>query len=212
VSATSRPAPVRRRNGRTERTRRALTEAALSLFVEQGYDATTVDQIAAAAGVGQRTFFHHFATKEAVLFGGYEERLREVTAGFRDAARDGTLWDGLYGATISLVNAIETQRDLFLVRGRLYRETPNLRATMLRVNEDWIDNITQIVAERLRLDPETNVGPRLAATVANGANRVAIDLWTASSGQLDLATLAQQAFVTIRPTIDEIERAAGAVR
>ena len=212
MSATSRPTPVRRRNGRTERTRRALTEAALSLFVEQGYDATTVDQIAAAAGVGQRTFFHHFATKEAVLFGGYEERLREVTSGFRDAARFGTLWDGLYGATISLVHAIESQRDLFLVRGRLYRETPNLRATMLRVNEDWIDNITQIVAERLHLDPDTNVGPRLAATVANGANRVAIDLWTASSGQLDLGTLAHQAFTTIRPTIDAIERTAGAPR
>jgi AcrR family transcriptional regulator len=205
MSATTPPAPARRRNGRTERTRRALTDGALRLFLEQGYDATTVDQIAAEAGVGQRTFFHHFATKEAVLFGGYEDRLREVTAGFREAARSGTLWDGLYGATMSLVKAMEAQHELFLVRGRLYRETPSLRATMLRVNEDWIDSITQIVAELLRLDPGADVAPRLAATVANGANRVAIDLWTASAGQLDLATLAQQAFRAIKPTIDAIE-------
>jgi hypothetical protein len=109
---------------------------------------------------------------------------------------------------MSLVKAMEAQHELFLVRGRLYRETPNLRATMLRLNEDWIDNITQIVAERLDVDPHANVGPRLAATVANGANRVAIDLWTASAGQLDLGTLADQAFRAIKPTIDAIEHTA----
>ena len=68
MSAMSRPAPVRRRNGRTERTRRALTEAALSLFVEQGYDATTTAQIADAAEVSSSTFFKYFPTKADVVF------------------------------------------------------------------------------------------------------------------------------------------------
>ncbi len=52
---------------RLERTRARLRQAALELFLAQGYDATTVDQIAAAAGVTQMTFFRHFPTKESAL-------------------------------------------------------------------------------------------------------------------------------------------------
>jgi AcrR family transcriptional regulator len=207
MSATdTRPAKPRR-DVRTERTRRALTDAALRLFTAQGFDDTTVDQIAAEVGVTQRTFFHHFPNKEAVLFGGYEERFAEATMAFRSATRSGSLWDGLHAATASLVAAIAEQRELFLVRGRLYRDTPALRATMLRLNEDWIDNVTLVVARRLGTDPRTDVGPRLAATIANGANRVAIDLWTASGGTLDLATLSEQTFGAIRPAVDAVEAA-----
>jgi AcrR family transcriptional regulator len=49
-------------------TRTKIAEAALALFVRQGYTKTTVDQIAGAAGVGRRTVFRHFPTKEAILF------------------------------------------------------------------------------------------------------------------------------------------------
>ncbi len=52
---------------RLDRTRARLRNAALDLFLAQGYDATTVDQIAAAAGVSQMTFFRHFPTKESAL-------------------------------------------------------------------------------------------------------------------------------------------------
>lgn len=208
MSTPDAPRATPRRDARTERTRRALTDAALRLFAAHGFETTTVDQIAAEVGVTQRTFFHHFPTKEAVLFGGYEDRLQEATAAFRSSVRSGTLADGLQAATTAIVSAMETQRDLFLVRGRLYRETPALRATMLRLNEDWIDSVTLVVAERLGVDPDTEVGPRLAATVANGANRVAIDLWTGSGGTLDLTTLAHDAFRSIRPALDAIDRAA----
>ncbi len=203
TTATEHAAP--RRDGRTERTHRALTVAAIRRFSEQGYDATTVDQIAAEAGVTQRTYFHHFPTKEAVLFGGYEARLHDTTEAFRTAVRSGSLAEGLHAATSALVAAIETQRDLFLLRGRLYRETPALRATMLRLNEDWIDNVTLVVADELEIDPTTDVAARLAATVANSANRVAIDLWTASGGTLDLATLARDSVDAIRPALDAID-------
>ena len=54
-------------------TRRALQQAALSLFAERGYEETTVADIAARAEVGLRTFFVHFPTKEDVLFDGSHE-------------------------------------------------------------------------------------------------------------------------------------------
>ncbi|MDT3446397.1 MULTISPECIES: TetR/AcrR family transcriptional regulator [unclassified Pseudofrankia] len=57
---------VRERN--PEAKRRRIADAALDLFQRQGYAETTIDQIAAAAQVGRRTVFHHFPTKEAILF------------------------------------------------------------------------------------------------------------------------------------------------
>ena len=53
-----------------EGTSARLSEAALELFASQGFDATTVEQIAAKAGVTARTFFRHFTDKEEVLFSG----------------------------------------------------------------------------------------------------------------------------------------------
>lgn len=53
--------------GRSEETRERLRAAALALFVERGFDATTVNEVAAAAGVSHMTFFRHFATKEDVV-------------------------------------------------------------------------------------------------------------------------------------------------
>jgi AcrR family transcriptional regulator len=66
------------RDRRTDVTRARIAEAALKLFADQGYADTTIDQIADAAGVGRRTVFRHFATKEAILFDHFRVR-REVT-------------------------------------------------------------------------------------------------------------------------------------
>ena len=60
---------------RRERTREALREAALRRFVADGYDATTIADIAADVGVTTRTFYRYFASKDEVLFADYEARL-----------------------------------------------------------------------------------------------------------------------------------------
>ncbi|MDG5485967.1 TetR/AcrR family transcriptional regulator [Mycolicibacterium gadium] len=193
------------RRMRGQRNREALITAAVELFETHGYDATTVDQIAAAAGVAPRTYFHHFATKEDILFDGYVERLDEATRRFR-TSRSTTLWEALSETSAAVAEAIAAQPEIFVVRARMYASHPALRATRLRINEDWIDQMTREVARWLDADAESDLRPRLAATVVNGANRAAIDTWVAGDGRGDLMAIMSQAVVLLRPSINRIER------
>ena len=75
------PIPVRERTRRT--VRGELAQLAVGLFVEKGYDETTIDDLAAAAGMSKRTFFRYFASKEELVMGKYEffgEQLAEDLA------------------------------------------------------------------------------------------------------------------------------------
>jgi AcrR family transcriptional regulator len=195
------------RRARGMRNRQALIGAALDLFVTQGYDTTTIEQISAAAGVAPRTFFHHFATKDDILFDGYAERLEEATRRFR-ASRSTSLWGALAEASSAVAEAIIEAPEIFVVRARMYHRVAALRATMLRINEDWIDQLTAEVARWLNCDVATDLRPRLAATLINGANRAAIDVWVAGGGERDLAELMAQAARSVRPSITAIERTA----
>src|SRR5689334_1631678 len=96
------------RRARGLRNRQALINSAIELFTTQGYDVTTIEQISAAAGVAPRTFFHHFATKDDILFAGYADRLEEAARRFR-AARSNSLWNALAEASTAVAEAIIEQ-------------------------------------------------------------------------------------------------------
>jgi AcrR family transcriptional regulator len=195
------------RRARGLRNRQALIHAAVELFSTHGFEATTVEQISAAAGVAPRTFFHHFATKEDILFDGYAERLQEATRRFR-AARSDSLWDALAEASSAVAHAIIEQPEVFVIRAKMYQRVPALRATMLRLNEDWIDQLTGEVARFLNTDVESDLRPRLAATLINGANRAAIDVWVGGGGHANLPELMAESVELVRLSIAAIERTA----
>jgi len=199
------------RRARGQRNREALIASAIELFTANGYEQTTVEQISEAAGVAPRTFFHHFTAKDDILFHGYADRLEEATRRFR-ASRSGSLWNALAKASEAVATAISETPDIFLVRATMYGSLPALRATMLRINDDWIDQMTIEVARWLGADADLDVRPRLAATVINGANRAAIDLWVAGGGKGDLIAMMAEAVKLMRPSINSIEREAKQAR
>ncbi|OBI85704.1 TetR/AcrR family transcriptional regulator [Mycobacterium asiaticum] len=198
------------RRARGLRNRQALIQAAIELFTAHGYESVTIEQISAVAGVAPRTFFHHFAAKEDILFDGYAERLEEATRRFRAAAcqSSNSLWDALADASSAVAQAIAESPEIFLARARMYHSMPALRATMLRINEDWIDQLTAEVARWLNSDSAADLRPRLAATLINSANRAAIDVWVAGGGKADLRRLMADSVELLRPSVAAIEQAA----
>jgi AcrR family transcriptional regulator len=194
---------------RRDRTRRALMSAALDLFGDKGYDASTIEEITHAADVSPRTFFHHFASKEEVLFGGHRERRDDVLAALRSRIDTQPVASAVCDALLEVVDAFEADPAFFRRRAKLYASEPTLRSAVLRLNDRLIEDMTEVISERLGLAARTSLAPRLIATLANGALRSAIDTWVAAGGRNDLRTLAVHALTIVRPTIERAAKRAG---
>lgn len=108
-------------------TRERLIAAAFELFEQQGYDATTIDQIAAGAGVGRTTFFRNFAGKEDVLFPHHDDVLREVDARLATATPT--------SRSSALREAARIVLDHYLAEGNTARRRYRLTSTVPAVRE-----------------------------------------------------------------------------
>jgi AcrR family transcriptional regulator len=178
-----------------------MMQAALRLFAERGYDATTIEDITDAADVAPRTFFHYFASKDDVLFGGHEDRRAALIERFREAHAERPLAEALREALLTIVEAFDEDPDFFLERARLYNKWPPLRSAVLRVNDGLVEGLAEELGESLGLDPRSDLAPRLVATVAIGAMRCAIDVWVASEGKRDLRALARESLTSVEPAL-----------
>ncbi|MEU8676181.1 TetR family transcriptional regulator [Streptomyces sp. NPDC048560] len=175
------PAGLRER--RKQRTREALLNAALELFTTQGYDRTTVDEIAEAVQVSQRTFFRYFANKEETAFAVQttvesrfltELRQRPAAEAPFEAMRRAVLcaWSSIGEAIEALVPI-----DLHMRTYRMIESTPSLIAAHMRRGVALEDEIARLIARREGLDPETDARPRIAVAAFSGAMRVAGQQW-----------------------------------
>lgn len=122
------------RERKKQRTRAALVEAALQLFDSQGYDRTTVAQIAAAADVSTRTFFLHFATKEAVVLANTDARVDLAVRAIAERAPDAPMPDVLADAVDRMLTDTrdnDLDSGLARTRVRLAMTVPGLRTRVL---------------------------------------------------------------------------------
>ncbi|MEV4093486.1 TetR family transcriptional regulator [Streptosporangium saharense] len=124
------------RERKKHRTRLALIDAALDLFAEQGYEATTVDQIAAAVDVSPRTFFRYFATKEDVALSlpldGQEVMLAELAARPPEEPPFTALGHAMRAVVTMLEDADPADTARFLKARELIENTPALLAGSMR--------------------------------------------------------------------------------
>lgn len=181
----SEPASLRER--KKERTRRDLIAAALRLFEQQGYDATTIDDIAAAADVSPRTFFRYFATKEAVVFGDDPDPLI-IGLIARRPAGEPVIESLRHIVTDSLASMTEADREALLPRLRLVYRTPSLHARRMEVQLEMGRLSGAALADRSGLPPD-DLGARVTAAAALIAIEVAMERWTQGDGRDDLGEL-----------------------
>ncbi|MCM6777806.1 TetR family transcriptional regulator [Nocardia sp. CDC159] len=102
-----------------------VVDHALRLFAEKGYEATTVDEIAEAAGISRRTFFRQFRSKEDVVFADHEAQLAQAQAYLEGA--QGDPWDAVCAAVTEVFERFTQTRELAARRYRVVRQVPALR-------------------------------------------------------------------------------------
>jgi AcrR family transcriptional regulator len=176
-----------------KRTAADLEEAALQLFSERGFDAVTIDDIAAAADVSRRTFFRYFASKEDVILSDHPKRLDELEAALDRRPADEPALAALRHAIMSLADTYEEQRDHMLRRFSLMTTTPALEARSLCLQRNWETAVTDMLAGRMGVDPAKDLRPGVVAATTMAAMRVATANWLARGGQAELPLIVAEA-------------------
>ena len=184
--------PPSLRERKKAKTRKALADTATELFAEQGFDHTTVEEIAEACDVSPRTFFRYFSSKEDVLFAVGDQRLRELLDAIASRPSGEPPLRSMREAALSLVPEYTSNRAQLTTRKRIIAETQSLRSRGLERQLGWEDAVTDALGQRM-----TDAGPagmelRLVASVTTATLRAALHTWLEADG--DLATLIDDAF------------------
>lgn len=167
----------------------------MRLFMEKGFEHTTVEEIASVAGVSHMTFFRYFPTKEDVVdYDDYDETIAERIAERPDheppleMIRQAVLQDRTH------LDAVD--QEAMLARMRLVLSTPALHA------RSWAHrrNDEGLIAQALATHPGQQVDAlhtRVIAAVAVAALTTAVQAWTERDGKPDLRDLIDQAFAAL---------------
>lgn len=192
------PGPEGRREHKKAQTRDDLVEAALRLFSRGGFNATTVEDIAAEAKVSPRTFFRYFASKEEVLFHRKDEDLVALEAALNARPPGESALEALRATVVEYLRRFQEDRDFHLLRVRLIRESASLEAYGLHLHQEWIRMLARTLARRMKVNPASDLRPVLLAGCGIIAMRSALVPWMQAKGAVDIGVFAVQAFDQIQ--------------
>ncbi|MEI2638074.1 MAG: TetR family transcriptional regulator [Microthrixaceae bacterium] len=180
------------RDRKKVRTRRVIEDVALRLFAEQGFDATTIDQIVSEAEVSPRTFFRYFATKEDVVLADYSEQLDDILEDLSSRPFQETPWESMR-AVFRTMASDPGRRSKMLPRAQMMANAPSVFARSLQLQAGW--EIQLATALRARSGDKTDeISPALMAAAALGIMRAAIRRWSEQANDIDLPEFVDECF------------------
>ncbi|MFE6868443.1 TetR family transcriptional regulator [Kitasatospora sp. NPDC057692] len=188
-------APLSLRERKKLKTRQTIRREAYRLIAEQGYENTTVDQIAAAAEVSPSTFFRYFATKEdLVLTDEYDPAMIDALLA---RPSDEPFLRSCREAVIGLLRQLmEHEREELLVRMRLTKDVPSLRARMIDAGNEPQRLYLVAMARRAGVE-EPTFAMRITAAAIGAATTETVLRWAESDGSEDIADLVDRTFAIL---------------
>jgi AcrR family transcriptional regulator len=178
--------PANRHQLRRRSTHEALRRAALKSFARKGFTNVTVTELAAEAGVTERTFFRHFPSKEAVLFQDYETQLEWLAEALAQRPASESLFDAVLASVAAFPHDLEVVRQAATARAELIsadRIASHLRvvqSSFARVLTDFIRN---------RNPDAADLGAEVAGSALAAALVVAVENWGRNGCAGDLGEL-----------------------
>ena len=175
----------------------------MELFLEQGFEETTIDQIAEAAGISRRSFFRYFATKEDVVLGGLIDRGHRVRSALIARPPEEAPWAAVRAALLALREEPGAGSETELRIGRMLFEAPSLRTRHLEKHLAWQEMLAPELSRRLRTTTSLD-GPsadhRATAIIATALTclDVATETWVHRDGDVPLEDLWDEAVTAVR--------------
>jgi AcrR family transcriptional regulator len=158
-----------------EMVRRQLSDIALDLFLEEGFDAVTVEQIADKAGISARSVHRYFPAKEDLVIDPPEPYGQFVTATLKERPADEGIMTSLYSSYAALMGTREQDRRDKIGMYLLSR-SPSLRARNIEKHERWAEMLSPIVSLRLT-GPDADVRARALVQSSLAAFTLALTTW-----------------------------------
>lgn len=188
--------------------RQKLERICLDLFTHQGFEVTSIEDIADAAGIGRRTFFRYFPSKNDVVWGDFDEALGQFEAWFARCPDDVPLMTAIRRGIVAFNAFDPANEQSHRNRMTLILNIDALQAhSTLRYGE-WRRIVVRFAARRLDCRPE-DLLPRVVGHLALGASLAAYEQWLAEDGS-DLLTHLETALSVLgEPSVHD---AAGARR
>lgn len=186
---------ARRAGRRPVTTRFEIEHIALEMFSEQGFDHTTVDDIAHAAGIGRRTFFRYYASKNDVPWGAFDDQLLGMRATFAALPADIPILRGIRAAVLAFNHVDPDEQPWHRRRLQLILNTPALQAHSTLRYAAWRQVVADYVALRLGEDPSSLV-PQSVGHACLGVCIAAYERWLVDDGAR-LEELLDEVFVSL---------------
>jgi AcrR family transcriptional regulator len=177
--------------------RSLLARTALEQFAAKGYDATTVEEVAAAAGVSRRTLFNYFRSKEDLALSGLSEQGELIAGRFAERPGKEDPWTSLRAA-FRVLEEIDTTAERRLEFVTLLFSNESLRAGHAEKQARWQDLLTPLIEPRLPASDHRTLEARAIAAAAITCLQAALEEWVKQGGRVDLFALYDTAVHAVR--------------
>lgn len=187
------PETIGLRERKKRERRQRIEDVAIALFEQQGFEDTTIEQIAAAADIAPRTFFSYFDSKDDVVLADYADRLDRIVGELDQRPADEPIWTALRSSFAVVASDYEAETDRLAQRFAIMAATPSVRARSLQLQAGWELILESHIAARLGVfadDPE----PGLLAAAALALMRASLRHWLVVDRTTPLPTLVQTSF------------------
>jgi len=174
-----------------------LEQAALALYAERGFDNTTVADIAARAGLTERTFFRHFADKREVLFWGAGSLQEFLVRAVADASDALAPIDAIVAALEAAGALLQERRELARQRQTIIVANPELRERELIK----LASLSTALADTLRQRGVKDPAASLTAEAGIAVFKVAFERWINETNQQDLSGLIRESFGELKAVL-----------
>ncbi|MGW7368273.1 TetR family transcriptional regulator [Streptomyces sp. NPDC054841] len=177
--------------------RDVLAEAAFQLFLERGFEQTTVDDIVARAGVGRRSFFRYFPSKEDVVFPDHDRCLEDMTA-YLDASDEADPVTAVCDAARLVLRMYAANPEFSVQRYRLTREVPGLRTYELSVVRRYERTLAGYLRGRFAGRRDGALWAEVIAAAVVAAHNNGLRSWLRSGGAEDPEAAVNHALSLVR--------------